>query len=380
MIYFDNASTTRPFPEVVEKIQQTLTSHYGNPSSTHSLGRSAKSLIENARKNIAKWLNVNASELIFTSGGTEANNMILRSAVRDLGVKTIITSKIEHHAVLHCVEHLQREYDIDILYVQLSEVGDVDLHDLEYLLQRTENQKVLVSLMHVNNEIGNMLPITKVGELCKTYNAYFHSDTVQSIGHFPLDLKAFPIDFITASAHKFHGTKGIGFAYVRKGIPLRGLIFGGEQEKGMRSGTENLHNIVAMETALNESYKNLTTSTEHIKSIKKHFIESVRKYFPEAKFNGNSGNMESSSYTILNVAFPFSADKGVTLLFTLDLKGVACSKGSACQSGSVQNSHVLSAFLSEEQLKMPSLRFSFSVYNTKDEVDKVINILREIQK
>lgn len=378
-IYFDNASTTQPFAEVIDGVTKTLSEVYGNPSSTHSLGRLAKSFIENARKNIAKELNVHTSEIIFTSGGTEANNLILRSCVRDLGVNTIITSRIEHHAVLHTVDLLSSEYNIDIQYVDITSRGDVDLNHLENILQKTDNQKVLVSLMHVNNEIGNILPLTEVAYLCKKYGAYFHSDMVQSIGHFKLDLNEIPIDFATASAHKFHAIKGIGFAYIRKGLGVKSSVFGGGQERGLRGGTEALHNIVAMDIAFMKSYKNLEMYSLYVKELKKYFIEKIREVFPDAVFNGRSADLEQSTYTIINVGFPSLQRKSDVLLFQLDLEGVACSKGSACQSGSIQNSHVLSAFLSEELLNIPSLRFSLSHFNTKEEVDRVVSILQQMR-
>lgn len=374
-IYFDNASTTQPFTDVIEVLNQTFSEFYGNPSSTHSFGRSAKSLIESARKTIAKELKVQASEIIFTSGGTEANNLVLRACVRDLGVQTIITSPIEHHSVLHTVQLLKLEYNIDVHYVHLTEEGDVDLNHLEELLQQTKQQKGLVSLMHVNNEIGNILPVEKVAELCKSYGVYFHSDMVQSVGHFRLNLNELSVDFATASAHKFHGIKGVGFAYIRKGIDLNGLIFGGEQERGVRGGTEPLHNIVAMEKAFSLSYKNLEDTILYLSELKKYFIKRIKEVFPDASFNGMSADLRKSTHTIINVGFPSLKQKNETLLFYLDLKGIACSKGSACQSGSTQNSHVLTAFLPEEQLKIPSLRFSFSQFNTKQEIDSFMTIL-----
>ncbi|MFK8301719.1 cysteine desulfurase family protein [Capnocytophaga stomatis] len=377
-IYFDNASTTKPFAEVIEVLSQTLSDVYGNPSSTHSFGRSAKSLIESARKNIAKELKVQASEIIFTSGGTEANNLIFRGCVRDLGVQSIITSSIEHHAVLHTTELLKSEYNIDIHYVRLTEEGDIDLKHLEELLQKASRKKVLVSLMHVNNEIGNILPLKKVSELCKLYGAYFHSDMVQSVGHFRLNLNELSVDFATASAHKFHGIKGVGFAYIRKEIDLNGFIFGGEQERGMRGGTEPLHNIVAMEKAFVQSYKNLEENMLYLSELKQYFIKRIKEVFPDALFNGKSANLTQSTHTIINVGFPSLQQKNDTLLFYLDLKGIACSKGSACQSGSTQNSHVLTAFLPEDRLKIPSLRFSFSQFNTKQEIDTFVDILSSL--
>ena len=371
-VYFDNAATTPLYPEVVEKITEVLSNTYGNPSSTHALGRGAKSLIEYSRKQIAKELNALPSEIIFTSGGTEADNFILHSCVRDLGVQVVISSLIEHHAVLHTLEVLAKEYPIQIVYVNLTERGDIDLQHLKNLLEQYTEKKVLVSLMHLNNEIGNILPLKEVATLCKEKGAYFHSDTVQSVGHYPINLQEIPVDFITASAHKFHGPKGVGFAFIRKGIVLHSIITGGEQEKGLRAGTEAVHNIAGMEVAFNLCYKNLDKNTEKLKNLKQYFIHQLKHHFPEIVFNGTSESLEESSYAIVNVGFPALQHQDNTLLFQLDLKGIACSKGSACQSGNVQVSHVLSAFMPKESLQYPSLRFSFSAFNTIEEVDFLI--------
>ena len=377
-VYFDNAATTPLYPEVVEKITEVLSNTYGNPSSTHALGRGAKSLIEYSRKQIAKELNALPSEIIFTSGGTEADNFILHSCVRDLGVQVVISSLIEHHAVLHTLEVLAKEYPIQIVYVNLTERGDIDLQHLKNLLEQYTEKKVLVSLMHLNNEIGNILPLKEVATLCKEKGAYFHSDTVQSVGHYPINLQEIPVDFITASAHKFHGPKGVGFAFIRKGIVLHSIITGGEQEKGLRAGTEAVHNIAGMEVAFNLCYKNLDKNTEKLKNLKQYFIHQLKHHFPEIVFNGTSESLEESSYAIVNVGFPALQQQDNTLLFQLDLKGIACSKGSACQSGNVQVSHVLSAFMPKEALQYPSLRFSFSAFNTIEEVDFLIESLKEI--
>lgn len=377
-VYFDNAATTPLYPEVVEKITEVLSNTYGNPSSTHALGRGAKSLIEYSRKQIAKELNALPSEIIFTSGGTEADNFILHSCVRDLGVQVVISSLIEHHAVLHTLEVLAKEYPIQIVYVNLTERGDIDLQHLKNLLEQYTEKKVLVSLMHLNNEIGNILPLKEVATLCKEKGAYFHSDTVQSVGHYPINLQEIPVDFITASAHKFHGPKGVGFAFIRKGIVLHSIITGGEQEKGLRAGTEAVHNIAGMEVAFNLCYKNLDKNTEKLKNLKQYFIHQLKHHFPEIVFNGTSESLEEGSYAIVNVGFPALQHQDNTLLFQLDLKGIACSKGSACQSGSVQVSHVLSAFMPKEALQYPSLRFSFSAFNTIEEVDFLIESLKEI--
>ena len=375
-VYFDSAATTQIREEVVDKMTSVLKDNYGNPSSTHSFGRSSKSLIEQARKTVAKILNVKASEIVFTSGGTEADNLALNSAVRDLGVKRIITSRIEHHAVLYTVDQLKECFDIEVEYVALDEKGNVQLSDLEDKLKNSD-KKTLVSLMHVNNEIGNKIDLKKTAELVKSYNALFHSDTVQSIGHYDLDLSEIPVDFTAVSAHKFHGPKGVGFAFVRSHSGLKPLIFGGEQERGHRAGTEGVHNIVGLEESLKLAYENLEEEKEYTLSLKKHFINELKKEIPGVKFNGECANLEKSTYTLINVCLPISQEKALMLLFQLDLKGIACSKGSACQSGSEQGSHVLNAFLSEEDKKKPSLRFSFSRYNTKKEVDYVVKTLKD---
>lgn len=375
-VYLDSAATTQPRPEVIVKMQDALANFYGNPSSTHSFGRAAKTQIEKARKTIAKQLNASPSEIIFTSGGTEADNMILCSAVRDLGVKHIITSRIEHHAVLHTVEALQHAHGIEVSYVNLDEFGSPDIEDLKSILQATK-VKTLVSLMHVNNEIGNMIDIDAFAAVCKEYQVYFHSDTVQSIGHWEWDVSETPVDFLTAAAHKFHGPKGIGFAYIRKSIPLKQMIYGGEQERGFRAGTEAFHNIVGMEEAFVLAYENLEHERNYVLELKNYFIEQLKQAIPGVKCNGNGGDASKSTYTLVNVCLPFSADKGSLLLFQLDLKGISCSKGSACQSGSDTGSHVLNEILSQEDLEKPSIRFSFSKFNTKEELDYVVDCLKE---
>jgi cysteine desulfurase len=374
-VYFDNAATTPMRDEVIHRMMEVMKSHYGNASSSHSYGRSSKSLIEQSRKTIASILKCSASEIVFTSGGTEADNLVLRSAVRDLGVTEIITSRVEHHAILHTVEELEKEYQIKVSYVNLDENGDVDYTHLETLIQSPG--KKLVTLMHINNEIGNTLDIHKVATLCKLNSALFHSDAVQSIGHYELDLQQIPIDFLAASAHKFHGPKGIGFAFIRKNSGLKASIFGGEQERGYRAGTESVHNIVGMEEALKVSYSNLETERTHIEDLKNYFIVSLKNTISNVSFNGNCSDFDKSTYTLLNVCLPLPPEKASLLQFQLDLKGIACSRGSACQSGSNQNSHVLSQILDQERLKRPSIRFSFSIFNTKNEVDYVIEVLKQ---
>lgn len=375
-VYFDNAATTEMREDVINCMFEAMKTEYGNPSSTHSYGRSAKSLLENARKEIAGLFNVSAGEIIFTSGGTEADNLILNSAVRDLGVKRIITSQIEHHAVLHTVEWLEKNKDVKVDFVKLDSCGIVDYDHLEVMLKNSSD-KTLVSLMHINNEIGNKLDIKKVALLCKENKALFHSDTVQSVGHFELDFNEIPVDFAAAAAHKFHGPKGAGFAFIRKNSGLKPLIHGGEQERGLRAGTEAVYAIAGMAEALKLSYHKLKKEREYITEIKDYFKEQLIANIPNVKFNGGCGDNENSTYTLLNVCLPISAEKSMLLLFQLDLKGIACSKGSACQSGSEGGSHVLNAILSEEDLKKPSIRFSFSSFNKKEEVDYVVEVLKE---
>ncbi len=375
-VYLDNAATTQVREEVIEKMQEALRDTYGNPSSTHGFGRSAKTAIEQARKTVAKILNAQPSEIIFTSGGTEADNMILRSAVKDLGVQRIITSRIEHHAVLHTAEALTEEYGIELQCIPLDGEGNPDIEKLEAALKQDDKKK-LVSLMHVNNEIGNILDIDKVGQLCREHGALFHSDTVQSIGHFHWDVQKAPVDFLAAAAHKFHGPKGIGFAYIRKNSGIQPLILGGSQERGYRAGTEAFHNIVGLEAARVAAYESLEEERVYVAELKRYFIEGLKKALPEVHFNGLSGTADRGTYTLVNVCLPFDEQKALMLLFHLDLKGIACSKGSACQSGSNQGSHVLNEILTEEHLKRPSIRFSFSKYNTKEDLDHVIATLKE---
>ncbi len=374
-VYFDSAATTQIRDEVIDKMISVMKQNYGNASSTHSFGRSSKVLIEQTRKTIAKILNVTAAEIVFTSGGTEADNLALQCSVRDLGVKKIITSRIEHHAVLHTIEQLEKEYGITVNYVDLDTDGHVDYNQLESLLQSPE--KTLVSLMHVNNEIGNMLDIKRVGDLCKKHDALFHSDTVQSVGHFEMDLQEIHIDFMAVSAHKFHGPKGVGFAFIRKGSALKPMIFGGDQERGYRAGTESIHNIVGLEEAFKLAYENLEKDRAYILHLKSYFIKRLQDVFPDIAFNGSSGDLGKSTYTLINVRLPIPPEKALILLFQLDLKGIACSKGSACQSGSNQGSHVLAQILSDDDMNKPSIRFSFSHYNSKAEIDYVIEVLKE---
>lgn len=371
-VYLDNASTTAIRPEVILEMTKVMTEDFGNPSSTHSFGRNGKTILELSRKSIAKHLNCTAQEIIFTSGGTEADNWILRSAVEDLKVERIITSKIEHHAVLHAVWALKEEYNIQVDYVNVNPDGSLDLTHLSNLL--SDEKKTLVSLMHVNNETGTILDLDRVSLICKQYNALFHSDTVQSVGKTEIDLQKTSVDFILASAHKFHGPKGIGFAFIRKNSGLQPLLFGGEQEKGLRAGTEAVHQIAGMAKALSISYEKLDEERAYILGLKNYLIEQMEIHFPDFRINGKKEDF----YNIINIILPFSSDKTSMLLFSLDMKGIAVSRGSACQSGSIKPSHVLNEMLSENDLKLPNLRISFSHYNTKEDIDWLIESLKVV--
>ncbi len=378
-VYLDSAATTQLRPEVVEKMITVLHQDYGNPSSSHGFGRSAKNHMEQTRKNIAKYLGVKASEIIFTSGGTEADNLVINSCVRDLGVRRIITTKIEHHAVLHTVQELQTQKGIDVDYVSVKANGGIDYDHLELLLKDSNDKKkkTLVSLMHVNNEVGVILDVERVGELCKKFDALFHSDMVQSIGHLDVNLGALNVDFTAASAHKFHGPKGVGFAFIRKNSGLKSLIYGGSQEKGLRGGTEGVHNIVGMDEALRLVYENLEEEKAYITDLKEYFVNQLKNKIDGVKFNANCDDKNHCTYTLINACLPIFDERAGILLFHLDINGIACSKGSACQSGSSKGSHVLTEILSDEDLSMPSLRFSISKYNTKEEIDYVIDVLKK---
>jgi len=371
-VYLDNAATTSIYPEVIQEMTKVMQEDFGNPSSSHSFGRQSKSVLEFSRKSIAKLLNATAQEVIFTSGGTEANNWVLRNAVTTLKVERVISSKIEHHAVLHVLEALQKEFSITIDYVAILPNGEIDVTHLVTLL--SDDKRTLVSLMHVNNEIGTVLDLDLIGRICKQHQAYFHSDTVQSIGKASFDLQQLPIDFLVASAHKFHGPKGVGFAFVRKGIAVSPLLFGGEQEKGIRPGTESIHNIAGMAKALEISYANLADNLTYISDLKSYLVLQLQSFFPGFQINGNPEGF----YNIINVLLPFSEDKTAMILFHLDMKGIAVSRGSACQSGSAKPSHVLAEVLHGADLAKPSLRISLSQHNSKEDIDYLISTLKEL--
>ena len=372
--YLDNAATTPMAPEVVEAMIPVMRGQFGNPSSTHGFGREVKGLLETARRNVAKHLNVTPGEIIFTSGGTEADNLALTAAVRDLDVERIITTPIEHHAVGHTVDELQRIGLAEIVHVNLNAEGCVDLADLEALLSGSD-QKTMVCLMHANNEIGNLLPIEQVGEMCRAHGALFHSDTVQTMGHYAFDLSAFPIDFITCAAHKFHGPKGVGFLYVNKALHIKPLIMGGSQERGFRAGTENVYGIVGLSKAMDLAFEDLEEHQKHVQGLKSYMMDQLLETLGDVQFNGTCSTESKSLYTVLNVMLP-PTNKADMLLFNMDIMGVACSGGSACTSGSNQGSHVLAGI--GVQSDRPSVRFSFSRYTSKEEIDLAITALQKI--
>lgn len=370
-VYLDNAATTQLDKEVLDEMLPFMTSHFGNPSSIHSYGRKTRAAIEGARKMVAKSLNVSPSEIFFTSGGTEADNMAIRCCIHDLGIKHAITSVIEHHAVLHTLEKLAEEGIIKLSFVNLTPKGHIDLIHLEQLLKNNETS--FVSLMHANNEIGNLLPLKEVGEICSTYNAIFHSDTVQTMGHYAIDLQKIKIHFVTCSAHKFHGPKGVGFLYISSNVKIKPMIFGGGQERNMRGGTENLYGIIGLSKALEIALRDMDDHQKQITGIKNYMIEQLKAAIPVIEFNGASE--ENSLYTVLNVRFPHT-ENAEMLLFNLDIAGIAASGGSACSSGSDIGSHVLHGIGCD--VTRPSVRFSFSKYNTKEEVDYTVSKLKEL--
>lgn len=370
-IYLDSAATSSVHPEVIKVMVEVLQNDYGNPSSTHSFGRNSKTLVETSRKSIAKYLNCSAQEIVFTSNGTESTNWILSCLVKTQQVKRIITSKIEHHATLYTVLALQKEFGIQVDFVSILPSGAIDMEHFETLLQ--QDIPTLVTLMHVNNEIGTVLDLEKICALCQVSKALFHCDTVQSIGKETFDLSKLPIDFIVASAHKFHGPKGVGFAFIRKNIVMQPLFYGGSQEKGLRSGTEAVHQIVGMTKALELCIENLETDKKHISDLKTYCLEQLKSSFPNIKVNG-----ENTFYNIINVLLPFSEEKTAMILFNLDIKGIAVSRGSACQSGSIKPSHVLAEILADADIKKPSLRISFCHDNIKEDIDALIDGLKGV--
>ena len=371
-IYLDNAATTPLDKEVLDAMMPYLTTQFGNPSSIYSYGRETRLAVETARKSVARHLNVQPGEIFFTSGGTESNNTAIITSIRDLGCKHIISSCIEHHAVLHTIEHYSCEPDVSYSFVNLLPNGHIDLTDLEEQLA-TQNKKCLVSLMHANNEIGNLLSIKAVSDLCKKHGAIFHSDCVQTVGHYPIDLDRINIDFISASGHKFHGPKGVGILYVNNRLQIKPLIYGGGQERNMRAGTENLYGIVGFAKALEISMKNYPEESTYIKSLKDHMIKQLEKEIEGVSFNGDYNG--SCLYRVLNVSFP-KTERSEMLLFNLDINGICVSGGSACSSGASQGSHVIHA-LNKDDNKI-AVRFSFSKYNRKEEVDEVVAKLKEL--
>ena len=371
-IYFDNAATTSLSAEVLEQMMPYLTEKFGNPSSIYSYGRETRLAVENARKSVAKILNAHPAEIFFTSGGTESDNTAILTAIRDLGCRHIITSPIEHHAVTHTVEFLDNEDLVKRSYVKLLPNGHINLEHLEELLANSE-ERVLVSLMHANNEIGNLLDMDAVGSLCKLYNAIFHSDTVQTVGHIPIDLRNTPVHFITGAGHKFHGPKGVGILYINENVKIRPYIHGGAQERNMRAGTENIYGIVGFAKALEIATENYEADSAHIGTLKYYMHDELKKHIPGVGFNGDV--LGRSLYTVLSVSFP-KTEKSEMILFNLDINNICASGGSACTSGAEQGSHVIRAI--NNNPNQVTVRFSFSKYNNKAEVDQVVKLLKTL--
>ncbi len=371
-IYLDNAATTALDKDVLEAMLPYMTTHFGNPSSIYSYGRETRLAIENARKSVAKILNANPGEIFFTSGGTESNNTAIAASIRDLGCRHIISSSIEHHAVLHTIEHYDHEDIISSCNVNLLPDGHVDLENLEYLLSIRE-ERCLVTLMHANNEIGNLLDLHAVGNICKKYNAIFHSDCVQTVGHYPLDLRNTPVHFISGAGHKFHGPKGVGILYVNENVRIRPFIFGGGQERNMRAGTENLYGIVGFAKALELATTNHEKDKEYILGLKQFMIKRIKKEIQGVTFNGDCEGR--CLYTVLSVSLP-KTEKSEMILFNLDINNICASGGSACTSGADQGSHVIRAINSNPN--QITVRFSFSKFNTKEEIDFVVAKLKEL--
>ena len=376
-IYLDNAATTPLSNEVIDAMIETMKINFGNPSSTHSFGQEAKILIENVRRQVADYLHVSPAEIIFTSCGTESNNMIIKSCVEHLGIERIISSPLEHKCVSESILDMKSRKGVEVAYIRPNEKGDIDLSKLEDLL-KSSDKKTLVSLMHANNEIGNLIDLKKVAEICKENNALFHSDTVQTMAHMTLDFSDIPVDFASCSAHKFHGPKGIGFAFIRKASGLKGIITGGPQERSLRAGTENVAGIAGLGKALELSLKNMEEYSSHMQNIKKYTVERLSEEIPGVKFNGRSSELNNSLYTVVSVLLPF---KNPLIGLQLDMKGIAVSQGSACSSGASKPSMVMMMVLSEEEMDYCTpLRVSFSHLTTKNEIDALVDALKEISK
>ncbi len=371
-VYLDNAATTPLSPKVITAMTEVMHNEYGNPSSIHAEGRQVRALIEQARKKVANSIGASIGEIFFTSGGTESNNMALKCAVRDLGVQRIISSPIEHHCVLHTLERLEKTKGVHIELLDICTQGRVDYEQLEELLAKSD-QKTLVSLMHANNETGVLLDLQRVAELCQQYEAYFHSDTVQTVGHFPMNVNETPISFLSGAAHKFHGPKGVGFVYINGNNIIQPFIDGGAQERNMRGGTENVYGIVGLAKALELATEEMDERMAHIQELRRYLADQLRANFDDLHFNTDLEN--PSLYTVLSVAFPPS-ERSELLLLSLDIEGISVSGGSACSSGADAGSHVVTALKLKEGYK--TVRFSFSHYNTKAELDIVVEKLKNI--
>ena len=372
-VYLDNAATTQIAPEVIDYMSDLMKSEYANPSSIHHGGRKSRIIIENSRKKVSAYLNTSPGNIFFTSGGTEADNMAIRCGILDNKITHAITSSISHKAVLYPLEELKDKKLVHLDYIKLDSNGTVDLIHLEELLNK--NPRTFVSIMHANNEIGTIQPIKEIGKLCLKYKAVFHCDTVQTMAHYPIDLQELNVDFITGSAHKFHGPKGVGFIYISDNITIKPFISGGSQERNMRAGTENVHAIAGLSKAMELSYENMVNDKKYITEIKKYMIEQLVENISDVKFNADCTNFENSLFKILSVSFP-KISQSEMLLFNLDIHGISCSGGSACSAGNMSGSHVLDEICKDKD--RTGVRFSFSRYNTKEEIDYTVQKIKEI--
>ncbi len=372
-VYLDNAATTQIAPEVIDYMSDLMKSEYANPSSIHHGGRKSRIIIENSRKKVSAYLNTSPGNIFFTSGGTESDNMAIRCGILDNKISHAITSSISHKAVLYPLEELKDKKLVHLDYIKLDSNGTIDLIHLEKLLYK--NPRTFVSIMHANNEIGTIQPIKEIGELCLKYKAVFHCDTVQTMAHYPIDLQELNVDFITGSAHKFHGPKGVGFIYISDNITIKPFISGGSQERNMRAGTENVHAIAGLSKAMELSYENMVNDKKYITKIKKYMIEQLVKNISDVKFNADCTNFENSLFKILSVSFPKISESEM-LLFNLDIHGISCSGGSACSSGNMSGSHVLDEICKDKD--RTGVRFSFSRYNTIEEIDYTVQKIKEI--
>lgn len=373
IIYMDNAATTKVHPDVLKEMLPYLKENYGNPSSIYSLGQESRKAIEIARETVAKALGANSNEIFFTSGGSESDNWAIKDiafANQDKG-KHIITTSIEHHAVLHTCEYLKK-YGFEITYLPVNRNGIIDINDLKKAIRK---DTILVSVMYANNEIGTIQPIEEIGKITKEKGIYFHTDAVQALGSIPIDVNKLNIDLLSISGHKFNAPKGVGALYIRKGTKILNMIHGGGQERNMRAGTENVASIVGMGKAIELATRDIEKKNRYIKDLREYLIENLLKDIPNTILNGDRERRLAGN---INVCFKYI--EGESILLMLDHMGVCASSGSACTSGSLEPSHVLLALGLPHEIAHGSLRLTLSKENTKQDIEYILNILPDIVK